>query len=164
MSIDPALLEPGERVLWSGQPNPLRYMQAKSGIKIMLGFGVLILAEFWASGPREPKWVAALLYLVAFTLLLSPLWMAFRAYRTTYALTDRRALTVAALPLARPVSVPLSGVRSVDWRSRPGGLGDVLFGEGPMSAVARRRGFIAIRDAETVERLVRSLLPQAVNP
>jgi len=34
MTIDPALLEPGERLLWSGQPNPLRYAQSRSGISV----------------------------------------------------------------------------------------------------------------------------------
>ena len=105
-------------------------------------------------------WVGAIFFVIAFVLLLSPLWRMWRGYRTVYAVTDRRALTVVGGPFARRISVPLHQIHSVEVRKRPGNLGDVLFREivlqGADTKIAGRDGFITIPNADAVERLLLS--------
>jgi hypothetical protein len=165
MTIDPALLEPGERVLWFGKPNPLRYAQARSGIKIMIGFAVLVFSEFLMMAGRDGRlapWIGTIVFFIAIALLASPLLLMWRARLTTYGLTDRRALTLVERPFSRRDVVRLSQVRSVELRARAGGVGDLLFREVVLgTAMPSREGFIAIPDAATVERLAVSSLPQA---
>jgi hypothetical protein len=164
MPIDPTTLEPGERLLWSGRPNALRYAQARGGINLIIGFAVLVFAQVWtarASGDGSQfAWVGAIFFLIALALLLSPLWRMWRGLRTVYGLTDRRALTVVGGPFPRRISVPLHQIHSVELRQRPGNLGDVLFREivrqGADTNVAGREGFITIAGADAVERLLLS--------
>src|SRR5262245_273827 len=96
MTIDPALLDPGERLLWWGRPNPLRYAQSRSGISVIAGLAALVFAQIWTTAVARDgnSWLVAVFFLVACALLLSPLWRMARAYRTIYGVTDRRALTV----------------------------------------------------------------------
>ena len=132
MTIEPELLEPGEQVLWSGKPNPLRYAQARSGIKIMIGFAVLILSEFLMMAARDGNCrpgSGRLSFSSRSLLLASPLLLMWRARLTTYAVTDRRAVTVVRRPFGRRVAVPLSQIGSVELRPRSGGMGDVLIHE-----------------------------------
>jgi hypothetical protein len=150
MTIDAALLDPGERLLWSGQPNPLRYAQSRSGISVIAGLAALVFAQIWTTTRDGNPWLGAVFFLIAFALLLSPLWRMWRAYRTAYGVTDRRALTVIGPPLARQISVPLDQILSVEIRLRPGHLGDVLFGD------ADHDGFIAVADVDAAVRLLRS--------
>jgi hypothetical protein len=166
MTIDPALLEPGERLLWSGQPNPLRYAQSRSGISVIAGLAALVVAQVWmtvADRDGNPvPWAGIAFYAVALVLLLSPLLLAWRARLTTYALTDRRALTVVQRPFSRRDVVRLSQVQSVELRARTGGVGDLLFREVVLgTAMPSREGFLAIPDAAKVERLVASSLQPA---
>lgn len=166
MTIDPALLEPGERLLWSGRPNALRYAQARGGINLIIGFAVLVFAQVWtaraSNDGNELAWLGAIFFLIAFALLLSPLWRMWRGLRTVYGLTDRRALTVVGGPFPRRISVPLHQIHSVELRQRPGNIGDVLFREivlqGADTKAASREGFITIAGADAVERLLLSLV------
>ena len=156
MTIDPALLDPGERLLWSGQPNPLRYAQSRSGISVIAGLAALVFAQIWTTTAHDGNpWLGAVFFLIAFVLLLSPLWRMWRGYRTAYGVTDRRALTVIGRPFTRQINVPLDQIHSVEVRPRPGRLGDVLL-LGVDRNAAGREGFIAVAEADAVERLLRS--------
>jgi hypothetical protein len=165
MPIDPASLEPGERVVWSGEPVPLRYAQARSGLRVMAGLAVLVLSEFLTAAARDgrlPPWIGALFLVIAVLLLLSPLLLIWRARLTSYALTDRRALMAIERPFGRRIVMPLSHIQSVELRPRSGGVGDVLIHEAVLGkALPSRGGFLAIRDAAKVERLLTSMLPPA---
>ena len=109
---------------------------------------------------------AASVLVIAIGLLLSPLLLVWRARVTDYALTDRRVLIVVHRPFGHRVIVPLSRIRSIELRPRSGGVGDVLIHEAvPGTEVQSREGFMAIPDAEKVERLLRSALsPPAAGP
>ena len=165
MPIDPAFFEPGERIVWSGRPVPLRYAQARSGLRVMAGLALLVLSEFLmeaARGGTLPPFVGSLVLAVAVLLLLSPLLLIWRARLTEYALTDRRALAVIGRPLGRHIVMPLAHIQSVELRPRSGGVGDVLIHEAVLGkALPDRGGFLAIRDAAKVERLLTSMLPPA---
>jgi hypothetical protein len=96
--------------------------------------------------------------------LMFALWFWWRAFRTTYLLTDRRVVINTPGPIARRTSVPLEHVRLIEFRSKLFGPGDLIFSEtqhltfygwGP-----RADGFIAIPDARQVERLVRDAIEQ----
>jgi hypothetical protein len=158
MAIDPALLEPGERLLWSGRPNALRYMQARSGISTILGLATLVMSEFLMNAGRDGRilpWIGMIVFIVAIALLLAPLLLVWRARLTDYAVTDRRVLIVTRQPLGRLDVMPRSGIRSIELRQRSGGVADVL-----IERVAAREpvGILAIADADQVERLLRSSL------
>lgn len=164
MAIDEALLEPGERVVWSGKPNPLRYAQARSGIRIMAGLAALVFSEAFAVAARDGRvaeWLSPLALAIAVVLLLSPLLLMWRARLTDYAVTDRRALVVVHRPFGHRVVTPFAQIGSVEVMPRSGGVGDVLIDEVLLGKpVPRREGILAIPDADKVARLLRASMPK----
>jgi hypothetical protein len=165
MAIEDALLEPGERVQWSGKPNPLRYAQARSGIRIMIGLALVVLSEFLAIGARDgrlPEWLSPLVVVIAVLLLLSPLLLMWRARVTEYAVTDRRALVVVRRPFRHRAVVPFAQIGSVDLRLRTRGVADVLINEIVLGQpVEPQEGFLALTESEAgkVARMLRQAAP-----
>jgi hypothetical protein len=92
--------------------------------------------------------------------MLTPARRFYEAKHTTYALTNRRALTVVPgfNPLRR--SVPLHQIRYVEMRpSDEKDVGNIYFqdtihsdGEG---SSLHREGFFSVPDAENIERILR---------
>jgi hypothetical protein len=160
MPIDPSALEPGERILWSGRPNALRTMQARSGLTTMAGFALLIASEFLTQAGHDgrlPPWIATIVLFAAVVMLLLPLFRAWRARNTDYAVTDRRALKVIRARFRSRDAVALSEIASIELRPRPRGVSDVL-----MIAAATgspRLVFECIADADKVQALLRTQIP-----
>jgi hypothetical protein len=96
--------------------------------------------------------------------LLAGLWFCFRAYRTSYQLTNRRVVIDRGSPVARRLSIPLEHLRYVELRSRWLGPSDIVFSEARNFSLEgwgpRGEGFMAIADAERVEGLVRAAIEQ----
>lgn len=119
-----ALLDPGERVLWTGRPEisglvpPLTFV----GL-VALEAGVLALAA-WAL--FEGEWLRAVLALVVSQIPTAyVLWQARVPSRRLHVLTDRRVLTLEAGRLIAqdtPVTMPV-----VELRPRGPRHGDIVF-------------------------------------
>lgn len=93
-------LEEGEELLWAGQPDPtmtlVRSCQRMASIMVLLLFMLLFVVWMSWANIRQGQVGAMVLpgllvFLIAIVLFLV-LWHRRQAFRTCYALTDRRAL------------------------------------------------------------------------
>jgi hypothetical protein len=181
-------LRHGERLVWTGQPLPKRFMRASVPI-VLFGIPWTAFAVFWmagasgllfgggGAGPRgDAFFICFPLFGVPFVLvglgmLSSPFWMYRRAKRTCYALTDQRAIVwVARWPRSTEVrSFKPSDLGKMSRRDYADGSGDLIFEEflymtrdcdGDLQSQRTERGFLGIADVREVEELVRrTLLP-----
>ena len=163
------ILDAGEHLLWSGRPQPTAYALKKATLTFLFGIPFFAFAVFWTwtalsfSAGREPQyfWLFGVPFLlIGLGLLLSPLWQSAQARATTYTLTTRRAVIDTTGPLARRISVPLEQIPFIELQPGRGRPGHVLFRE--VAAPYRnafptttKDGFIAVPDADKVERLLR---------
>jgi hypothetical protein len=174
MTIEVPLTDPGERLIWSGNPDPSRYALRKVAYSFLSGIVFFGFSLFWihtaytgesrGSNPLAFHfWMFGIPFvIVGASLVLSPVWQFFRGMRTTYALTDRRAIMNISGPFPRHTSVPLNQVPFVEVLSSTDGPGHVLFQEGIASysnrGMAQRNGFIAIADAAQVGQMLRNAI------
>jgi len=165
MTIDPRILDPGEKVLWTARPHAGDFATQR-GLSALL-FGLLWLAlTGWAAYGAFEKGGLPFLFTSGFALIglfiaLTPLWRFYEAKHTVYALTNRRALTQVSgfNPWRR--SVLLQQIRFIEMRaSDEKDVGNIYFqdivhtdGEG---SSLHREGFISVPDAARVERLLRN--------
>jgi hypothetical protein len=172
--IEPQLTDPGERLIWSGNPAPARYALRKASYSFLFGIFFFGFSLFWLNGAYTtgskgahelgvPFWMFGIPFVIAGAcMVLSPAWQYFRATRTSYALTDRRAIMDISGPFPRRTSVPLNQVPFVDVRSSGDGPGHVLFQEAAASysnrGMTQRDGFVAIGDAAQVGQMLRSAI------
>ena len=170
--IEPQLTDPGERLIWSGHPDPSRYALRKASYSFLFGIFFFGFSLFWINGAYTatsrgtnlldfPFWMFGIPFVIAGAgMVLSPAWQYFRAARTTYALTDRRAITDIAGPFPRRTSVPLGQMPFVEVRASGNGPGHVLFQEAVASygnrGMTQRDGFIGIADAAQVGQMLRN--------
>jgi len=174
--IDASLIDPGERLIWSGNPYPTRYSIRKGGYPFLFGIFFFGFSLFWIHGAYTaeskaanqlgfPFWMFGIPFvIVGAGMVLSPAWYFFRAVKTTYALTDRRAITDVSGPFPRRASVPLTQMPFVDVRASAQGPGTVLFREALASynkSMLQTDGFIAIPDAARVGQMIRSAIEAA---
>ncbi len=131
------VLEPGERVLWAGQPQPFRMMRSKS-VHALLGaivLGMLTMTPVRGAvdspaqvpdPPRSAARRAVELVVVGFACygLLVPFVAYRRAKRTWYAVTDRRVIRVQQGWLE--AGADLDQVDMVNRRGITNGTGDIL--------------------------------------
>ena len=161
-------LDSGERLIWAGRPQSASYALKKGALTFLFGIPFFAFAVFWtytaSSGPTQGPiqffWIWGLPFLaVGLGLVLSPGWYFLRAGRTTYTLTSRRAVIDSSGPFARRLSLPLEQIPFVELQGGAGGVGHVLFREVAVSnrnnGMPTKDGFIAIPDAEKVDRLLR---------
>jgi hypothetical protein len=184
---DSSWLDPGEDILWTGRPDPLRLALRQGRWPFLIGvifllFAFMFMQMSWqldadlkrfsktikaTDAPFSPMFfVFDYIFLVLGLVgVLAPLWFWFRATRTRYALTNRRAVIDNAGPSARFISVPLQQISFIEHRPGAGGFGHVIFREVLRPGVdgwgPRGDGFIAIPDATQVERLVRTAIADA---
>jgi hypothetical protein len=167
-------LEQDERVLWTGGPAPGR--MAMQCIPIVL-FGVpwtafalfwMAMAGFGVSQSHEsgPFFLFPLFglpfVLIGIGMLTSPLWASRSAGRTTYAVTDRRAIIVTGGRWRTVKSYWPRDIREIERRQRPDGSGDLLFAwepySGSRSSRPARPGFYGIPNVQVVEGLLTDAL------
>jgi hypothetical protein len=183
-SLVDAELAKGERIAWIGQPIPSRF--ARSIIPIALfGIPFTAFAFFWiagASGSRFPGVPSAFGFfplfgipfvLVGLGMLLSPLWMFYRAGRTVYAVTDRRALLIERGLLGQVTvrSFEPASLNDVTRTQYVDGSGNLIFlreyRPGPRYSTNGRRGrffqvgFLAVPDVREAEERLRELARKA---
>ena len=100
------ILEPGERVLWQGQPDPSPDLSALRPAKVLFGLVFVAAALFWITEASRADGLAGLI-LPLFGLIFvlvglraaggEILWDAYRRRRTWYSLTNRRAFIATDL-------------------------------------------------------------------
>ncbi len=177
--IEPGPLDPGERLIWSANPDPPRYALRKGTYTFLFGIFFFGFSLFWIHGAYTaesratsqllfPFWMFGIPFVIAgASMVLSPVWYFFRAMHTTYALTNRRAIMDISGPFPRRTSVPLHQIPFVDVRSAAEGPGHVLFQEAATSynnkGMTQRDGFIAIADAARVGQMLRSTIEKSAS-
>jgi hypothetical protein len=170
-------LDPGEGLLWSGSPEPMR-MALSAMPATALGIPFTGFAAFWiymaytmtSKSPAPGPWSLFPLFGLPFLfiglgMLTSPLWAFLAAGRVLYAVTNRRALIVGQFFSTKVQSFPHADIHELESVERAGGSGDLYFGS--RAVVTRsggvriqRIGFIGIPDVRGVEQLIRSRLQQ----
>lgn len=168
-------LQPGERIVWTGQPLPSRFARRSLGMVIFAipwtAFAVFWIAaacqfkipDFSQGGGFFPLFGLPFV-LVGVGMLSSPFWMRRSARRTVYALTDRRALVLGG-GAWRSLSVRSFGpekLRDLRRVQYPDGSGDLIFERTIHENSHNNRqstdhGFLAIREVKDVETLARKL-------
>jgi hypothetical protein len=180
MTNEKSLLDPGEQLIWSGKPKPVWFAMRMASRPLLAGIGFLVLFVIYSSDVNrgisqiDPKIVqVTIVARIVFAIIagvlssisvIAALWMWLRAHRTTYQLTNRRAVIDTRGPIPRRISIPLEHLRFVELRSRFFGPSDLIFSEtrgfSPDGWGPRGQGFIAITDANQVESLVRTAIDQ----
>ncbi len=163
------VLEPGERVLWSGQPQPFRLMRSKAAHAL---FGTMALVMLTMTPVREaikapvpspagigdaPRQAIGLVVVcLACYSMFVPLSAYRRARRTWYAVTDRRVIRVRRGLLES--SADFDEVETVSLRDIGDGMGDILLS--PILTYGKNvsprflRGLFGVHDAEEVHRTI----------
>jgi hypothetical protein len=140
------LLEPGERLLWSGRPRLGLMLRASDAIAIPFSLFWCGFAIFWEWGvisiDRAPwffklwgiPFVAVGLYLVFGRFVVD----AYQRGRTFYGITDQRAVILIE-GLRRTVrTLALQGLTEIEFAEGRGGRGTLTFGRDALGAY---RGF-----------------------
>jgi hypothetical protein len=175
--MDPALIDPGEQLIWSGNPYPARYALRKAAYPFLFGTVFFGFSLFWmyvahmAEGKATNQlgfefWMFGIPFaIVGACFVLSPAWQFFRAARTTYALTNRRAIMDISGPFPRRTSVPLRQIPFVEVRASAEGPGHVLFQEPAISyyntGMMQRDGFVAVAKAARLGQILRSAIDKS---
>jgi hypothetical protein len=138
-----ALLEPGETVLWAGQPKPGFSFSWLDIPGLIFGLVFSSFAIFWitmalqgVSKSKNPGPPFFLFPLFGLPFLLIGLYVAFgrlllanaRRKHIFYVLTDRRALIRSGKRTITTRILPLATLQDFTLRERPDGTGDIIFG------------------------------------
>jgi hypothetical protein len=176
-----AILDPGESLLWVGQPQSKRFW---SEVAAVMAFGLLLLGA--GTGLLVLAWGERIYFLLALGLalaalgcfcLLAPWRLRHRLRQATYALTDRRAVVFRGVGWSQQDMVPnLSkpwysfGPRELCQRAlkhRYGRRMDLVFGTetqrlGRGKAMTVDIGFMGLEDPDLVEELLEQWFPRLV--
>jgi hypothetical protein len=164
-----------ERLIWAGRAGAAALARSKLG-KGFLG-GALVVGAFpvtlllkgdvpLAKGQNTLQLMPLVLplvgaFLLGLLLALEPLWAAYRARTTVYAISDRRLLIVNLFPLRQAQSFPPETLNTLECTDRADGSGDLLFrkivtGSG-RSRQTKRFGFFGLPEVRRVGDMVRRL-------
>jgi hypothetical protein len=165
-----AELKPGESLVWSGQPDPGRYM--RDGFKLWFFFiPWTAFSVFWifgAMGFQMPKfeswWNAFPLFGLPFLLigiggLSAPLWLRRKARSMVYAVTSQRAITIEGATSITVRSYLASDIGDLERVEHADGSGNLVlrsesYRDGDGDRQTRKHGFFAIADVRRVEKLI----------
>ncbi len=170
-------LRPDERLIWAGHAGVVALARSKLGRGflagvVVVGFAVVMLAYLltgdlpMAEGGNALHLMPLIMplgggFLFGLLLALEPLWAAYRARSTLYAISDRRLLIVNMFPIRQVQSFPPEALNTLECTERPDGSGDLVFrkaatGSG-RSRQIKRFGFYGIPEVRRVEDEVRRL-------
>jgi hypothetical protein len=171
-------LEPGESIRWMEQPIP-RFFSAASVAAFLFAIPWTAFAVFWmcgASGFKIPNFreggfsffplFGIPFVLIGFGMLLSPFWAYRKAQKTVYVITNRRAIAFEGGWTTTIRSFTPDQLKNVYRKERRNGVGDVILGQRVWTDSDNDRrsldvGFLNVRDAKRVERLIQELAAAA---
>ena len=177
-------LQSGEKVLWIGKPTPIRVVMhyAESllpGIVAMVALVVILtifssthIFSFELLGLGFSfQWIVLIFLLLVFYYFARPVYEYWRALRTIYAVTDRRALIVKPdLNGKQVLSYPK--IERIERQNLADGKGDLVFGSETYSTRGRygyrvrtrKIGFFGIDNAQQVETLMLNTFVSSMYP
>ena len=172
-----AELEPREKVLWQEMPVPQFFTAGSTGA-FLFGIPWTAFALFWmwgASGGGHPKvdGPASFFFLfglpfvvVGLGMLASPLWTYYKATRTVYVVTDRRAITFEGGRGMTIRSYPPQKLQNIYRRQHKNGSGDVVievkaWRDSEGNRKSEQLGFLRVRNAKRAETLLKTLAEAA---
>jgi hypothetical protein len=168
-------LHPEEQLIWAERAEAMALARSRLGWGFLAGVvvvGVFPLTRLLkgdlplAKGENVLDLTPMLLplggaFLFGLLLVLEPLWAAYRARTTLYAISDRRLLIVNLFPLRQIQSFPPEELNMLECTERPDGSGDLVFREAVMgsgrSRQTKRFGFFGVPEVRRVEDEVRRL-------
>jgi hypothetical protein len=164
-------LESGEKLVWSGKPDPVREMSA--GFALWL-FAIpwTAFALFWmwgASGISRPSsqstenFIFSLFglpfVLIGFAMLSAPIWIYSKSKRTVYAITDKRVLIIEKGKSRTVYSYGSQNLGSIKRTERADGSGNLTFAQKPYESDGRTYAvdisFVGIPQVRSVETLLK---------
>jgi hypothetical protein len=160
-------LDRGERLIWAGNPVPLRYALGKGGMVALGGILFFGFSIFWVVTAQQAPGSFFLFgvpfVVIGAALVLSPAYYFWHARHVAYVLTDRRAVIDIAGPSGSRVSVPLDQVPFVILKGVSNGIVHVMFQEHIRRGRRGRTyttqdGFVAVAEPEKVERQMRDAI------
>ena len=173
-----AELEPNEDVLWVDQPMAGR-LARKTWPIVLFAIPWTAFSVFWiyaAAGFQVPKFGQVFeffpLFGVPFVLIgigmfCSPLWMRFKAVRTVYVLTDRRAIVFDGGRSMKVRSFGPEFLKNLERTQHADGSGDLVFDKIVSyhkngGSHHQEVGFLAIANVKDVEGQLRKVWQRAL--
>jgi hypothetical protein len=147
-------LDPGERVLWAGQPRQGFFLRSNDWVAIPFSIMWGGFAIFWETmalsiwrGKHVPLFPAVIFPLFGIPFVVIGLYMIFGRFfvdawlrrRIWYGVTDRRALIVITGNSRKVTSFDLRSIGEVNFQQHPDGTGSLVFG--PTLVLSRNRSF-----------------------
>jgi hypothetical protein len=164
-------LDSGERLLWTGRPNP-ESAAAGSWGGVFVGGIMIAFAIFWMGGASQagaPPFFSAfgLIFIGAgLYAMASPFLTMSSASNTIYAITDRRILVIEDGATRKVQSYTADDIEHIERREKTDGSGDIIFAReryqrhhnGHSHTHTRDIGLWGVPNAREVERLLRENL------
>lgn len=159
------ILDPGERILWQGRPDPGFYLTVRQVVPAVFGVFFAGFALVWmvmAAAAGGVFWMFGLIHFTVGVGLTgySLFWDSFKRRHTWYTLTDRRAFIATDLPLKGKRLDSYAVTPDTRLSLQAGDPGSVIFAREERRGNRGRRysvdvGFMRIGEAETVYSLMR---------
>lgn len=156
-------LQPGERILWEGRPEPGDLLDVSRPGEMVFGLAFIAFSLFWMTKAMEQGafWLFGLPFL--FIGLKLAFWRAYqprlRAKFARYTLTDRRAMVAMHWPLVgvREQALTLSPATIVDSEGDPASITLRQQMTGPRGTVTESLTFQRIEESAQVLALIRQV-------
>ena len=172
-----AELEAQEKLLWSGQPNPLRATRQTIPVFIFgvawTAFTINFIHLWWqGSRPSASFWgfsgIGFDLFMVPFLLIgiglvLSPYWAYLQSAKTVYGITNKRVIIIAGGKSRQVESYGRTELGTIKRIERADRTGDLIFAQklykdGDGDRQTKDIQFIGISEVREVEILLREAL------
>ncbi len=171
-------LECDERIEWIGTPKRVFFTPVATGA-FLFGIPWTAFALFWTAGAawgtnmKEGPGLFSLFplfglpfILIGFGMLFSPVWAYWRAGRSVYVITDRRAITFEGGWSTTIRSYPPDKLTDIFRREKRDRSGDVIIARRALrdsdgDRQSEELGFLRVADAKDVERRLKQLAEQA---
>jgi len=170
-------LEPGEAILWTGQPDPGKSARQMVWFSLAcVGWMVILFFLFKTFNGQLSATIGQgpvyfLFGLSAISTIVQvfcvPIWLAKRFRATAYAITNKRILVVVSGANRTVRAFPDIDVDALKVEERPDGSGNLIFAkpsdlEGNLPSILRNTQFNAIPAVRDVERLIRNTFSRGV--